>query len=145
MITPSSKAASATTKKLESPSNIVSTQSSSIQIPQSQVIGLQSSKVPATSRAGFFIKYELREEIGVGSTSKCFKCVRKQDGKEFACKVIEKRQVEAKFSGLLDQFYVEIKVLSSLSHPNIIHLEDTYETSDRIYMVMELMLGGEVK
>jgi serine/threonine protein kinase len=63
---------------------------------------------------------------------------------EYACKVIDKRQVEAKFSGLLDQFYVEIKVLQSLKHSHIIHLEDVYETPDRIYMVMELMQGGEI-
>lgn len=63
---------------------------------------------------------------------------------EFACKVIDKRQVEAKFNGLLDQFFVEIKVLKTLNHPNIIHLEDTFETPDRIYIVMEMMNGGEL-
>jgi serine/threonine protein kinase len=99
---------------------------------------------PAGGRSGFFIKYDLREEVGLGSTSKCFKCTRKSDGQEFACKVIDKRQVEVKFSGLLDQFFVEIKVLKTLNHPNIIHLEDTFETPDRIYMVMEMMSGGEL-
>ena len=81
---------------------------------------------------------------GVGSTSTCHKCVRKSDGFEFACNVIDKRQVEVKFTGLLDQFFVEIKVLKMLDHPNIIHLEDVYETNDRIYMVMDLMYGGEL-
>ena len=96
------------------------------------------------SRTGFFLKYDLKEEIGVGSTSKCFRCVRKSDGQSFACKVIDKKQVELKFNGLLDQFFVEIKVLKALNHPNIIRLEDTYETSERIYMVMEMMVGGEL-
>lgn len=124
------------------------------------------------NRSGFFIKYELKEEIGVGSTSKCYRCSRKSDGQNFACKVIDKRQVEVKFTGLLDQFFVEInvrnsstfkaaliknfiifpdplictesQVLKTLNHPNIIHLEDTYETADRIYMVMEMMMGGEL-
>jgi len=90
------------------------------------------------------MNYELREEIGVGSTSKCYKCVKKSDGTEYACKVIDKRQVEMKFSGLLDQFFVEIKVLKSLNHPNIIRLEDTFESPDRIYMIMEMMKGGEL-
>lgn len=96
------------------------------------------------TKAMFFAKYELRDEIGVGSTSKCYKCVRKPDGRNFACKVIDKRQVELKFSGLLDQFFVEIKVLKSLDHPNIIKLEDTFESTQRIYMVMEMMRGGEL-
>jgi serine/threonine protein kinase len=37
-----------------------------------------------------------------------------------------------------------LQVLKTLNHPNIIHLEDTYETADRIYMVMEMMMGGEL-
>jgi serine/threonine protein kinase len=96
------------------------------------------------TRAAFNMNYELKDEMGVGSTSKCYRCVRKGDGREFACKVIDKRQVEMKFSGLLDQFYVEIKVLQTLNHPNIIHLEDTYESNERIYIIMELMKGGEL-
>ena len=91
-----------------------------------------------------FYKYELKNEIGVGSTSKCFRCVRKSDGMVFACKVIDKSNIEAKFSGLLGQFLTEIKVLRALNHENIIHLEDDFETSDRIYLVMEMMSGGEL-
>lgn len=98
----------------------------------------------SSNKSAFYMSYELKEEMGVGSTSKCYRCIRKSDNKEFACKVIDKRQVEMKFSGLLEQFYVEINVLKSLNHPNIIHLEDTFESSDRIYMVMELMKGGEL-
>jgi serine/threonine protein kinase len=97
-----------------------------------------------TSKGAFNMKYELKEEMGIGSTSKCYRCIRKTDGQEFACKVIDKRQVEMKFSGLLEQFYVEIKVLQSLQHPNIIHLEDTFETPERIYIIMEIMKGGEL-
>ena len=96
------------------------------------------------SKATFHMNYELRDEIGVGSTSKCYKCIKKSTGEEYACKVIDKRQVEMKFSGLLDQFFVEIKVLKSLNHPNIIRLEDTFESPDRIYMIMEIMKGGEL-
>lgn len=72
----------------------------------------QQQPAPKTqpNRSGFFIKYELKEEIGVGSTSKCYRCSRKSDGQNFACKVIDKRQVEVKFTGLLDQFFVEINV-----------------------------------
>ena len=101
-----------------------------------------SAAVPTPS--GFFYKYELKDEIGVGSTSKCFRCVRKADGMVFACKVIDKSNIEAKFTGLLGQFLTEIKVLKALHHENIIHLEDDFETSDRIYLVMEMMSGGEL-
>ena len=112
--------------------------------PASVTNAIPQQNTAMQANAGFFLKYDLKEEIGNGSTSKCYKCIRKKDKKEFASKIIDKRQVEAQFSGLLDQFFVEIKVLKALKHPNIIHLEDSYETSDRIYMVMDIMKGGEL-
>jgi len=102
------------------------------------------SSYSGQTSSSFHFNYELKEEIGVGSTSKCYNCIKKSDGLEYACKVIDKRQVELKFSGLLEQFFTEIKVLKALQHPNIIRFEDTYETNDRIYIVMELMKGGEL-
>lgn len=75
------------------------------------------------NRSGFFIKYELKEEIGVGSTSKCYRCSRKSDGQNFACKVIDKRQVEVKFTGLLDQFFVEINVRG----PRFLYPDNNFE------------------
>ena len=59
----------------------------------------------------FFELYDMGEAIGVGSTSTCYACKRRKDGRHFAVKVIDKRDMEIKFSGLLEQFYVEIKVL----------------------------------
>ena len=62
----------------------------------------------------------------------------------FACKIIDKRHIEDRFRGLLEQFGVEIEVLKELNHPGIIKLEDVYTTDSKIYMVMELMSGGEL-
>jgi hypothetical protein len=90
-----------------------------------------SNSIPS---AGFFLNYDLKDviggkivlsvidtplslpppRIGVGSTANCHRCCRKSDSREFACKVIDKRQIEAKFTGLLEQFYVEIKVQNCL-------------------------------
>ena len=89
-------------------------------------------------------KYALKEVLGVGSTSTCHRCVRISDGVSFACKIIDKRHIEERFRGLLEQFNVEIEVLKELSHPGIIKLEDVYTTSDKIYIVMEMMSGGEL-
>jgi serine/threonine protein kinase len=85
-----------------------------------------------------------QDKIGEGSTSKCFRCIRKADGVEFACKVLDKRIVETHFAGLLEQFKLEIEVLRALQHPSIVTLEDSFETVDRIYMVLEKMDGGEL-
>ena len=114
-----------------SSSNTVKEVSASAPVPIVPVD--RSSQVNGTN--SIFSKYEMREVIGVGSTSTCHKIVNKQSNKMFACKVIDKRQVDLKFSGLLDQFQMEIRVLKQLRHPNIIHLEDVYETNEKIYMV----------
>lgn len=96
-------------------------------------------------QSGFFLKYELKEAIGTGSTSKVFRAIRKSDGVSVACKVIEKPQAKGEeYSYLLQQYLEEVKILELLKHPNIISLEDSYETIDRIYVVMELMEGGEL-
>jgi serine/threonine protein kinase len=101
-------------------------------------------KDASSYQAEFFKKYDLKEVIGVGSTGTCHRCIRKSDSKDFACKIIDKRQIEVKFTGLLDQFYVEIRVLTDLKHPNIIELQDVFETADRIFIIMEIMNGGEL-
>ena len=64
--------------------------------------------------SGFFYKYELKDEIGVGKHVEMFQVREKADGMVFACKVIDKSNIEAKFTGLLAQFLTEIKVLKML-------------------------------
>ncbi|CAN0232365.1 unnamed protein product, partial [Laminaria digitata] len=36
------------------------------------------------------------------------------------------------------------QVLQLLQHPNIIHMEDVFESDVKIHMVMEIMQGGEL-
>ena len=38
----------------------------------------------------------------------------------------------------------EIDILTQVDHPNIVKLSEIYEDDDTYYLVMELMLGGEV-
>jgi calcium/calmodulin-dependent protein kinase I len=45
---------------------------------------------------------------------------------------------------MMDQFHTEIQALRKLDHPNIIRLYDVYITQDKIFIVMELMEGGEL-
>jgi len=103
-----------------------------------------NSPAQAALGSDFHRKYTLRHQIGSGSTSSVFQCVRKKDNKVFACKVINKAEIESNFAGLMDQFNLEIKVLKILSHPNIIKMEDAFDTSDSVYMVLEQCHGGEL-
>ena len=38
----------------------------------------------------------------------------------------------------------EIRIMSFLDHPHVIHLEEVYEDDTRVCFVMELAQGGEV-
>lgn len=82
--------------------------------------------------------------MGVGSTSTCHRCINRVDGKSYACKIIDKKHIEQRFAGMIEQFHTEIAALRSLHHPNIITLYDVYITDEKIYIVMELMSGGEL-
>jgi serine/threonine protein kinase len=89
-------------------------------------------------------KYQLMEVLGVGSTSTVHRCVRKSTDEHFACKIIDCQLIEERFQGMMQQFQTEIEALRQLKHPGIIRLYDVYITAERIFIVMELMEGGEL-
>jgi serine/threonine protein kinase len=110
-----------------------------------------TSKQPVGKSANWFTsKYELKEVVGEGLTSKCCRVVRKADGAVFACKIVDRREVASKFtSSILDQLAVEVKALDRVrrcpeQHPHIVRLEDYYETSERSYLVMEMVSGANL-
>jgi serine/threonine protein kinase len=64
-----------------------------------------------------------------------------------ACKVVEKRKlgVDSRIRVmLLEQLHHEIAVLKKLNHPNVIPLVDVFETPEKVFIVMDLMKGGEL-
>jgi serine/threonine protein kinase len=89
-------------------------------------------------------KYELLEAMGVGSTSTVHRCVHRRTGKEYACKIIDCVLIEERFQGMMSQFQTEIESLRKLKHPGIIELYDVYLADSKIYIVMEIMNGGEL-
>jgi len=107
-------------------------------------VAITGSEPTESKRQAFIEKYELKESIGIGSTSACYRCVHIMSGKEFAVKIIDKRKIEAEYRGMIQQFYNEIDILKALRHPNIIQLEEVIESETKIYIVMELMRGGEL-
>lgn len=89
-------------------------------------------------------KYQMMEVLGVGSTSTCHRCVDKRTNLHYACKIIDKKLIEDRFQGMMEQFHTEIDALRSLDHSAIIQLLDVYITEWKIFIIMELMEGGEL-
>mmetsp|Transcript_16685 Transcript_16685/g.38519 ORF Transcript_16685/g.38519 Transcript_16685/m.38519 type:complete len:430 (+) Transcript_16685:207-1496(+) len=96
------------------------------------------------AEAALHQKYQLMEVLGVGSTSTCHRCVDKKTGFHYACKVIDKQMIKDRFHGMMEQFHTEIEALRALNHPSIIQLLDVFISEEKIFIVMELMEGGEL-
>ncbi|XP_051164925.1 calcium/calmodulin-dependent protein kinase type 1 isoform X4 [Leptopilina boulardi] len=86
-------------------------------------------------------KYTLKELLGTGAFSE----VRLAESKErpgdlYAVKIIDKKALKGKEDSLEN----EIKVLRRLTHPNIVRLLETFEDKHKVYLIMELVTGGEL-
>ncbi|XP_055040738.2 calcium/calmodulin-dependent protein kinase type IV isoform X1 [Misgurnus anguillicaudatus] len=81
--------------------------------------------------------YNMGPELGRGATSVVFRCEEKQTEKPYAVKVL-KKTIDKKI------VRTEIGVLLRLSHPNIIRLKEIFETETEIFLILELVTGGEL-
>jgi tRNA A-37 threonylcarbamoyl transferase component Bud32 len=83
--------------------------------------------------------YEIKETIGQGSFAKVKRGIERSTGKEFAIKIINKDNVDQR-----ESIMTEITILKNVSHPNIMKLHHVFESSHGIYLVTELLEGGEL-
>ncbi|KAJ9454228.1 Myosin light chain kinase A [Diplonema papillatum] len=89
-----------------------------------------------------FEMYDLLEELGKGSYGVVSKARHKETGSLMAVKSIDKRAAGAK--GLREVFS-EVEILSLLHHPSIVRLEEIYEDQSTLWLVMDLVEGGELE
>ncbi|XP_037956041.1 calcium/calmodulin-dependent protein kinase type 1 isoform X2 [Teleopsis dalmanni] len=86
-------------------------------------------------------KYNLHGLLGTGAFSEVRLAESKESpGDHFAVKIIDKKALKGKEESLEN----EIRVLRKLTHPNIVQLLETYEDKSKVYLVMELVTGGEL-
>lgn len=85
--------------------------------------------------------YTLGKELGQGSFGVVKKVIKKDDGSEYACKIINKTKLE---ENELASLQSEVEILSSIDHPNIVKLYEVFEDDNDFFMILELMMGGEL-
>ncbi|XP_024879888.1 calcium/calmodulin-dependent protein kinase type 1 isoform X2 [Temnothorax curvispinosus] len=86
-------------------------------------------------------KYILKDLLGTGAFSEVRLAESKdKPGQMFAVKIIDKKALKGKEDSLDN----EIKVLRRLTHPNIVQLLETFEDKHKVYLIMELVTGGEL-
>ncbi|KAM9681267.1 calcium/calmodulin-dependent protein kinase type 1 isoform 1-T1 [Dama dama] len=84
--------------------------------------------------------YDFRDVLGTGAFSKVILAEDKRTQKLVAIKCIAKKALEGK-EGSMEN---EIAVLHKIKHPNIVALDDIYESGGHLYLIMQLVLGGEL-
>ncbi|XP_073698174.1 serine/threonine-protein kinase DCLK2 isoform X1 [Garra rufa] len=85
-------------------------------------------------------KYKIGKVIGDGNFAVVKECVERSTGKEFALKIIDKNKCRGK-EHLIEN---EVAVLRRVKHPNIIMLIEEVDTPTDLYLVMELVKGGDL-
>ncbi|KAK2824960.1 hypothetical protein Q7C36_018887 [Tachysurus vachellii] len=85
-------------------------------------------------------KYEVGKVIGDGNFAVVKECVERASGQEYALKIIDK----AKCSGKEHLIANEVAILRRVRHPSIILLIEEVDTPTELYLVMELVKGGDL-
>jgi tRNA A-37 threonylcarbamoyl transferase component Bud32 len=86
-------------------------------------------------------KYEIGKELGRGGFSIVKKGKNKKSGEEVAIKCINKKNLKKDELQLLTR---EINIMQKLRHKSIIQLIDIFETANELFLVLELVSGGEL-
>ncbi|KAG1952607.1 calcium/calmodulin-dependent protein kinase type 1D [Pimephales promelas] len=84
--------------------------------------------------------FEFKEVLGTGAFSEVVLAEERSTGKMFAVKCIPKKALKGKENSIEN----EIAVLRKIKHENIVALEDIYESSNHLYLIMQLVSGGEL-
>uniref|UniRef100_A0AAY5E939 Serine/threonine-protein kinase DCLK2 n=1 Tax=Electrophorus electricus TaxID=8005 RepID=A0AAY5E939_ELEEL len=85
-------------------------------------------------------KYKVGKVIGDGNFAVVKECVERATGQEYALKIIDK----AKCSGKEHLIANEVAILRRVRHPSIILLIEEVDTPTELYLVMELIKGGDL-
>jgi len=73
--------------------------------------------------------------------------VHRETGAEFACKVMALPPPGAElddYSNTREDIIKEIEILCRMEHPNIIFLKEFYDEGNKVYLITELLTGGEL-
>ncbi|KAH6935331.1 hypothetical protein HPB50_005213 [Hyalomma asiaticum] len=97
--------------------------------------------------------YFVREMLGDGNFARVYQCVSRESGIEFALKIIDKDKCRGKAMSwehcykLCPQEQMianEVAILRRVQHPNVVRLVEEFNFDTELYLVMELVKGGDL-
>ncbi|KAJ8409323.1 hypothetical protein AAFF_G00235210 [Aldrovandia affinis] len=84
--------------------------------------------------------YDFKDVLGTGAFSEVVLAEEKRTQRLVAIKCIPKKALEGKENSIEN----EIAVLHKIKHANIVSLEDIFENKSHLYLIMQLVSGGEL-
>jgi len=84
--------------------------------------------------------FDIGKKLGDGNFAVVRECFHKTTNEKFALKIIDRRKLKGKEKMLED----EIRIMKQCNHPNIVKLFDDYHGEKEIYLLMELIPGGDL-
>jgi len=85
-------------------------------------------------------RFEVGDVIGEGHFAEVRRCVERISNRKFALKIIDKSKCQGREHLILN----EVTLLRRVKHPSIIRLYQDLHLDDRIFLVMELVNGGDL-
>ncbi|XP_036935801.1 serine/threonine-protein kinase DCLK1-like isoform X1 [Acanthopagrus latus] len=85
-------------------------------------------------------RYKVGRTLGDGNFAVVRECVERSTGREYALKIISKD----KCRGKEHMIQSEVSILRRVKHPNIVLLIEEMDTNSELYLVMELVKGGDL-
>jgi calcium-dependent protein kinase len=83
-------------------------------------------------------EYTIGQNLGSGSFGTVRRAVHKKSNQTRAIKILKKSEQDQ------EKLFLEVDILSKLSHPNIMQIYEFYDDAINFYIVSELCNGGEL-
>ncbi|XP_058645907.1 serine/threonine-protein kinase DCLK1a isoform X7 [Onychostoma macrolepis] len=107
--------------------------------PISDAEPLEETPIP-TVPSSISDRYKVGRMIGDGNFAVVHECVEHSTGRAYALKIINK----GKCRGKEHMIQNEVAILRRVKHPNIVLLIEEMDTYSELYLVMELVKGGDL-
>lgn len=85
--------------------------------------------------------YDIKDRLGTGKFSDVYLGVELATNFHWAIKVLEKKKLSEHERELLRS---EVAIMRLLNHPNVVQMKEVFEDRGKMYLVMELIEGGEL-
>nr|XP_019532034.2 myosin light chain kinase 2, skeletal/cardiac muscle [Aedes albopictus] len=83
--------------------------------------------------------FDILPELGRGTFGTVFLCREKASGLELAAKIVSCNKKKERTDAIR-----EIDIMSCLHHPRLIQLFDAFDYENKVYVILELVQGGEL-